>query len=259
MTLAWTPIGAIVREGGKAPLPAAAWYCADTEGAGFACRFDAGALAGQAFLTADFLLDGDAAAVFRIDLSEGEKGPTFGVWFSLLNHCQARMRLPLNLTDLHVRNHPREGAWKNVICVGERVDPGRSEKVRRELAPFSANVNKPVIIGEWHFGALDAGLPASGIGHVANQTERGKAYRAYLEDAAALPWCVGAHWFTLYDEPAQGRFDGENYNIGFLDVCHRPYEELSAAARVTHERMYEVASGQIAPYAEEVNYLPLLF
>ncbi len=136
---------------------------------------------------------------------------------------------------------------------------GYSQRVRRELEPFSRNTGKPVIIGEWHFGALDAGLPASGIGHVRNQADRGRAYRLYLEDAAALPWCVGAHWFTLYDEPVQGRFDGENYNIGFLDVCHRPYEALASAARQTHERLYAVAAGQVPPCTETPTYLPLLF
>ncbi len=136
---------------------------------------------------------------------------------------------------------------------------GYSERVRRELEPFSRRINKPVIIGEWHFGALDVGLPSSGIGHVRDQVERGKAYRVYLEDAAAQPWCVGAHWFTLYDEPAQGRFDGENYNIGFIDVCHRPYTELAEAARAAHERMYEVASGNLPPYDDRPEYLPLLF
>jgi len=70
---------------------------------------------------------------------------------------------------------------------------------------------------------------------------------------------VGAHWFTLYDEPAQGRFDGENYNIGFLDVCHRPYEPLAAAARATHERLYRVAAGEVPPYDDAPQYLPLLF
>ena len=136
---------------------------------------------------------------------------------------------------------------------------GYSERVRRELAPFSDNTGKPIIIGEWHFGALDVGLPGSGIGHVKDQAARGQAYRVYLEDAAAQPWCVGAHWFTLYDEPAQGRFDGEAYNIGFIDICHRPYEPLAAAARLAHERLYAVASGQAAPYDERPKYLPLLF
>ena len=80
----------------------------------------------------------------------------------------------------------------------------------------------PTIIGEWHFGALDVGLPATGIGRVATQADRGRAYRVYLEDAAANPNCVGVHWFTMYDQSALGRFDGENYNIGFFDICNRP-------------------------------------
>jgi hypothetical protein len=133
------------------------------------------------------------------------------------------------------------------------------ERVRPEFQQVSEAVERPVLVGEWHFGALDVGLPASGIGHVRDQEARGKAYRIYLEDAAAKPWCVGVHWFTLYDQSALGRFDGENYNIGFLDVCNREYEELAKAARASHERMYEVASGEADPYADAPEYLPLLF
>jgi len=120
-------------------------------------------------------------------------------------------------------------------------------------------VRRPVLVGEWHFGALDVGLPSSGIGHLRSQAERAKAYRVYFEDAAANPLCVGAHWFTMYDESALGRFDGENYNIGFFDVCNRTYEELGEAAISSHERMYEVASGRREPFAEALEYLPNLF
>jgi hypothetical protein len=117
----------------------------------------------------------------------------------------------------------------------------------------------PVMVGEWHFGALDVGLPSSGIGHLANQKERAQAYRVYIEDAAANPYCVGAHWFTLYDESALGRFDGENYNIGFLDVCNRPYDALCAAAQTSHQDLYEIAAGQAEPYDASLKYLPKLF
>jgi hypothetical protein len=128
-----------------------------------------------------------------------------------------------------------------------------------EMGAISAMLEMPIMIGEWHFGALDAGLPASGIGHVPDQASRGKAFRVYLEHAAAQPWCVGVHYFILYDQSAMGRFDGENYNIGFLDVCNRPYEPLAQAARASHERLYRVASGEVAPYDDEPVYLPLLF
>ncbi len=131
--------------------------------------------------------------------------------------------------------------------------------VRPELGELSKKLSAPVMVGEWHFGALDAGLPASGIGHVRTQADRGRAYRRYLEDAAAKPWCVGVHWFTLYDESALGRFDGENWNIGFFDVCHRPYEPLCKAARSAHERMYEIAAGLTPPTTDTPEYLPRLF
>jgi hypothetical protein len=121
---------------------------------------------------------------------------------------------------------------------------------------INALLNMPTLVGEWHFGALDVGLPSGGLVHVANQTDRGRAYRVYLEDAAAQPNCVGAHWFTLYDQAAIGRFDGENYNIGFLDICNRPYEEISKAAIASHERLYKVAAGEIEPFSDAPQYLP---
>jgi hypothetical protein len=124
---------------------------------------------------------------------------------------------------------------------------------------LSQAIGVPVMIGEWHFGALDVGLPASGIGHVRDQRARGQAFRVYMEAAAAMPCCVGTHWFTLYDESALGRSDGENYNIGFLDICHRPYAPLVAAARKSHARLYAVADGREAPYGESPEHLPLLF
>lgn len=137
-------------------------------------------------------------------------------------------------------------------CYMEKLPRSTSEQIGKLL-------HQPVMVGEWHFGALDVGLPASGIGRLANQVERAQAYRVYFEDAAANPDCVGVHWFTLYDQSALGRFDGENYNIGFLDICNKPYPELSQAAVASHERMYTLAAGTQPPYADIPRYLPKLF
>jgi hypothetical protein len=135
----------------------------------------------------------------------------------------------------------------------------RQRVLAEEMAQVNEMLGMPIMVGEWHFGALDVGLPASGIGRVRDQSARGQAFRVYVEDAAVKPWCVGVHYFTLYDQSALGRFDGENYNIGFLDVCHRPYAPLADAARETHARLYRVASGSLEPYDQEPTYLPRLF
>ncbi len=44
--------------------------------------------------------------------------------------------------------------------------------------------------------------------------------------------------------------DGENYNIGFVDVTDRPYLELVEGAKATHARLFEVHSGKVAPFNE---------
>ena len=80
---------------------------------------------------------------------------------------------------------------------------------------------RPVLIGEFHFGVPADGLGA-GLVQTMNQVERAKGYRYYVEQAAALPGFLGAHWFAWGDEPVLGRMDGENYNIGFVDVTDRP-------------------------------------
>lgn len=137
-------------------------------------------------------------------------------------------------------------------CYMEKVPFDQTEKIH-------ALLNMPVIIGEWHFGALDVGLPSSGIGHVRTQADRGKAYRIYIEDAAANPYCIGTHWFTLYDQSALGRFDGENYQIGFLDICNMPHDPICEAAILSHENIYDIASGDRAPFNDAPEYLPKLF
>ncbi|MCD6351486.1 MAG: beta-galactosidase [Armatimonadetes bacterium] len=113
-----------------------------------------------------------------------------------------------------------------------------------EYGPRVAGLSKPVIIGEFHFGALDRGMFHGGLVPVPSQEDRGREYEAYVRTAARQPWCVGAHWFQCTDEPLTGRFDGENYNIGFLDVSDTPYPELIRHVRSIAYEVYDVRTGQ---------------
>ena len=133
------------------------------------------------------------------------------------------------------------------------VDPTSAIERVRELG-----VDLPVMIGEFHFGALDGGLTATGLEGVATQEERGKAYRYYLERAAAHPMSVGCHWFQCYDQFALGRFDGENYNIGLFDITLRPHEAMRRAALRTAEEIYQVMDGGREPAPERPVSLPMI-
>lgn len=177
---------------------------------------------------------------------------------TLLAACRA---VDPNHLCLGARYYTVPPAWATAGMQGFDVFAVNCYKDRPlpEFGGLSETVEAPVMIGEFHFGALDAGLPGAGIGRVDRQEDRAKAYRVYVEDAAAQPWCVGAHYFTLYDESALGRFDGENWNIGFLDVCNRPYLALGEAARASHERLYDVALGKVDPYTEAPIYRPPVF
>lgn len=115
-----------------------------------------------------------------------------------------------------------------------------------------AGVDKPILIGEFHMGALDRGLFHTGLRSVIDQNQRAEGYRYYLTSALENPAVVGAHWFQAYDESTTGRFDGENYQIGFLDICDTPYWETIAAAREIGYRLYAIRQGnEHAPAARD--------
>lgn len=131
----------------------------------------------------------------------------------------------------------------------QRTCLGQVEKVGEML-------DMPVMVGEFHHGATDMGLTAHGIRGVASQAERGVAYRYYVEQAATSPYFVGAHYFQYNDQSPLGRFDGENYQIGLVDVCQQEYRDMADAMRACHRTLYEVADGQVPPFdqvPQEVN------
>jgi hypothetical protein len=113
-------------------------------------------------------------------------------------------------------------------------------------------IDRPVLIGEFHFGTPGRGM-TPGLKQARNQEERGVAYRYYVENAAADPSIVGTHWFEWIDEPSTGRSDGENYNIGLVDVTDRPYPELIEALKATHRRILAVHSGKEAAVTRQAK------
>lgn len=108
---------------------------------------------------------------------------------------------------------------------------------------FLNNLGKPCLIGEFHFGALDRGMFSPGLVAAAGQAGRGKMFETYIRSALAMPALVGAHWFQYTDEPLTGRWDGENYNIGFVSQADTPYRELIDAARHVNSRIYTIRHG----------------
>lgn len=125
-------------------------------------------------------------------------------------------------------------------------------------AEIAERSGKPVMIGEFHHGAVDRALPATGIMGVLSQQERADAYRNYIEQGFARPELVGMHYFQWIDQPYYGRFDGENYNIGIVTTCDIPYPELTEAMTITNERIYDVATGKIRPYHADIPETPAI-
>lgn len=126
-------------------------------------------------------------------------------------------------------------------AAGKYCDVVSYNLYRRSIADFKyPGGDKPLMVGEFHFGALDRGLFHTGLVPVENQQARAEAYRDYVLGALHHPQFVGTHWFQWQDEPTTGRvYDEENYQIGFLDVADTPYRETMAVSRDIGQRLYE--------------------
>jgi hypothetical protein len=119
------------------------------------------------------------------------------------------------------------------------------KEIDSSICATASSLNKPVIIGEFHFGALDRGMFHPGLVKAENQEDRARCYARYVESVAACPAFVGCHWFQYVDEPITGRwFDAENYNIGYVDVTDNPYTEMVETARRVHADIYKRRYGK---------------
>ena len=111
------------------------------------------------------------------------------------------------------------------------------------LAP-PKGIDKPVIIGEFHFGALDRGMFHTGLRSVTDQAQRGEMYISYVKSALENPYMIGTHWFQYGDQATTGRRDGENYQVGFIDICDTLYPETVKACRQIGYKLYEYRMGK---------------
>ena len=111
-----------------------------------------------------------------------------------------------------------------------------NRRADKDLPPGSED--KPMINGEFHFGALDRGMFHTGLVATRDQAERAAAYTAFVTSCLTHPRYVGTHWFQWRDQALTGRGDGENYQIGFLTGTDQPHPEIIQAAREIARTMY---------------------
>ncbi len=134
-------------------------------------------------------------------------------------------------------------AWANdraVRAAGKYCDVVSFNRYRRTVSDLRLpeGVDRPLVIGEFHFGALDRGMFHTGLVPTASQADRAAAYAEYVRSALDNPLLVGTHWFQYGDQATTGRGDGENYQIGFVDICDTPYPETIRACREVGYGLY---------------------
>lgn len=106
------------------------------------------------------------------------------------------------------------------------------------------DIDKPVVIGEFHFGTNDRGVWGKGLRGAATTEERAEKYLRYVTGAARNPVLVGTHYFALTDESTTGRTqEGENHGFGFLSVTDTPYPEMIEASRKAATELYQTRAG----------------
>ncbi|MEX0326390.1 MAG: beta-galactosidase [Puniceicoccaceae bacterium] len=105
-------------------------------------------------------------------------------------------------------------------------------------AVLHQEVDRPVIIGEFHFGTGSHGVWGYGLGPCNSMEHQAELYSTYVNEALSNPHIIGTHWFKWSDHPTTGRYDGENYRIGIVSITDRPYKTLTDAIKGVASGMY---------------------
>lgn len=149
---------------------------------------------------------------------------------------------------LTFNNYPWADLDENVVYFSRKdgVKAADAYRLRYDWA------KKPMIITEWSFPALDAGLPcSSGAGQrFRTQKERTQATELFARTLLALPFMVGYDYFMWVDEPSLGiskKFP-EDSNYGLVNERGEPYPEITSMfARLNPEAEALHAKGVVPP------------
>lgn len=145
------------------------------------------------------------------------------------------------------------GRWCDVVSVQPYELEPRARSLLALLPPavplddglraFAELSGRPVLVTEFGFRARDAGLPNTRpplMLVLDTQADRAERYRATVSDWMSRPWVLGCHWFEYVDQPAEGRFDGENSNWGLVNVDDEPYEALVSVMAEVNRTIYDL-------------------
>jgi len=143
--------------------------------------------------------------------------------------------------------------WMDAVSTNLNASWNDGIYLRCYLETLHRLTGKPILVGEFYLAASEnrsGNRNSNGLFPVVpSQRERAAALRTTLSALAETPYVVGADWFQYFDEPPLGRFDGEDYDFGLVDIHDRPYEEVTAAFASTDAVSLKSHPVQIRPDA----------
>ena len=143
-------------------------------------------------------------------------------------------RLPIYYSQAAVR---AMAPYVDVIATNYDLDGPDGWVAHYFFDGLAALTGKPILVSEFFCAAMENRSGNKNTGHllkVRSQTERAMVVEKALQNFARCPYIVGTHWFQYYDEPQGGRPDGEDYNMGLVDIYDRPYQEVLASFQSTN-------------------------
>lgn len=153
------------------------------------------------------------------------------------------------------------GKYLDIVSVNfyGRVDleRGVSTDMPASMARYYRESRRPLMITEWSFPALDAGLPSQhGAGQrVPTQKDKARCYAIYQKALFSMPFMVGSDYFMWVDEPALGISSTfpEDSNYGLVDVNDDAWPELTQTASRVNRLALALHSGQTAELRGEIR------
>ncbi|MGD0092177.1 MAG: beta-galactosidase [Planctomycetota bacterium] len=124
-----------------------------------------------------------------------------------------------------------------------------ADNFEEDLKQWHEQSKRPLMITEWSFPALDAGLPCKhGAGQrVPTQADKAFCYTVFQKLLFTTPYLVGSNYFMWADEPALGisATFPEDSNYGLVNENDEPYELLTQAATKLHALADEIHNGKV--------------